>query len=139
MTASSSRTKISTVLDEEERIQQSHRPSSASSSPQSFFNSNSTPSPNRTLALTYASAGLGNAISAICSNPQDLIKVRQQLLLGKDGGKSDFLSIGKEMIRKEGVRSLWNGVTASCIRELTYSTIRIGSYESFKVSRQRER
>jgi len=82
--------------------------------------------------LTYASAGLGNAISAICSNPQDAIKVRQQLLLDKE--RANFLTIGKDMIQKEGLKSLWNGVGASCLRELTYSTIRIGSYESFKVS-----
>lgn len=36
------------------------------------------------------------------------------------------------MIRKEGLKSLWNGVTASCLRELTYSTVRFGLYETFK-------
>lgn len=59
-------------------------------------------------------------------------KVRQQLLL--DRTRASFLSIGAEMARTEGVRSLFNGVTASCLRELSYSTIRMGSYESFKVS-----
>lgn len=36
------------------------------------------------------------------------------------------------MVRKEGIKALWNGVTASCLRELSYSTVRFGLYESFK-------
>lgn len=82
------------------------------------------------LGATFASAGLGNAISAACTNPADIIKVRQQLLVDKT--RANFVGITSDMIRKEGLRSLWNGVTASCLRELTYSTVRFGLYESFK-------
>lgn len=85
--------------------------------------------PTYTLLATFASAGLGNALSAICTNPADIVKVRQQLLLDK---RSNFISITSDMVRKEGLKSLWNGVTASCLRELTYSTVRFGLYESFK-------
>ncbi|PWN91677.1 mitochondrial carrier [Acaromyces ingoldii] len=82
------------------------------------------------LVLTFASAGLGNSLSAICTNPFDIIKVRQQLAV--DRSRASFWSVAASMARNEGVRSWWNGVTASCLREASYSTIRMGSYESFK-------
>lgn len=43
-----------------------------------------------------------------------------------------FYSIGIDMARKEGVLSLMNGFTASMMREIVYSGIRLGSYEYFK-------
>lgn len=89
-----------------------------------------THSPSYTLAATFASAGLGNAISAACTNPADIVKVRQQLLVDKS--RANFVGVAGEMIRKEGIKALWNGVTASCLRELTYSTVRFGLYETFK-------
>lgn len=83
-----------------------------------------------TTSMTYASAGLANVISACFTNPADVIKVRQQLL--KDRARASFLSVATGMIRSEGVVSLWSGVTAACLREGTYSTIRMGGYEPLK-------
>ncbi|CDO77620.1 hypothetical protein BN946_scf184946.g13 [Trametes cinnabarina] len=45
---------------------------------------------------------------------------------------SAFWSIGIEMARKEGVLSLMGGLSASMVRELVYSGIRMGTYEYFK-------
>ncbi len=108
------------------------------------------------IPATFASAGLGNAISAATTNPFDVIKVRQQLLLNRSGSsakssnaaaaastaagveppakpiKANFWSLGREMARREGVLALWSGVTASCLRELSYSTVRMGGYEPAK-------
>lgn len=89
-----------------------------------------THSQSYTLAATFASAGLGNAISAACTNPADIVKVRQQLMIDK--ARANFVGVASEMVRKEGIKALWNGVTASCLRELTYSTVRFGLYETFK-------
>jgi hypothetical protein len=87
-------------------------------------------SSSTTLGLTLLSAGLGNSMSAICTNPADIIKVRQQLQDTR--ARSNFFSIAKSMFRHEGVRSFANGVTATICREMTYSTIRMGTYESFR-------
>ena len=115
------------ALDEEERIS----PPAAASSVDAR---------RAVVAKTFASAGLGNAVSAAITNPFDVIKVRQQLLLQRSSDasgvttiKPNFWSLGKEMARTEGVRSLWSGVTASCLRELSYSTLRMGGYEPLKV------
>ena len=87
-------------------------------------------SPLYTTSMTYASAGMANVISACFTNPADVIKVRQQLL--KDRTRASFLSVALGMFKSEGVLSLWSGVTASCLREGTYSTIRMGGYEPCK-------
>jgi len=51
------------------------------------------------------------------------------------GAKANaFWSVGLQMARNEGVMSLMNGLTASMLRELTYSGIRMGTYEYFKSS-----
>ena len=67
------------------------------------------------------------------SNPQDVIKVRQQLRTHLPGGqKNAFWAVGAEMARTEGVRSMMNGFTASMLREVFYSGLRLGGYEFFK-------
>ena len=67
------------------------------------------------------------------SNPQDVIKVRQQLHTHLPGGqKNAFWAVGAEMARTEGVRSMMNGFTASMLREVFYSGLRLGGYEFFK-------
>ncbi|SPO19892.1 related to mitochondrial uncoupling protein 3 [Ustilago trichophora] len=100
----------------------SHNPSTPQPPP--------THSASYTLAATFASAGLGNAISAACTNPADIVKVRQQLKVDKT--RANFIGVASDMVKKEGIKALWNGVTASCLRELTYSTVRFGLYETFK-------
>lgn len=74
------------------------------------------------------------AASAV-SNPLDIIKVRQQLQTQIPGARSNtFWFVGIEMGRTEGVLSLMNGFSASMLRELVYSGLRLGSYEYFKDS-----
>ena len=49
------------------------------------------------------------------------------------GSKANaFWTVGVQMARSEGMLSLMNGLTASMLRELTYSGIRMGTYEYFK-------
>lgn len=79
---------------------------------------------------TFAAAGTGNALSACCTNPFDVVKVRQQLAY--DRARASFPAVAMAMVRNEGPLSLWSGVTASCLRELSYSTIRMGGYEPIK-------
>ncbi|KAI0050032.1 mitochondrial carrier [Auriscalpium vulgare] len=67
------------------------------------------------------------------TNPLDIIKVRQQLRTQAPGGQANaFWAVGVQMARTEGAMSLMNGLTASMLREVTYSGIRMGTYEYFK-------
>lgn len=85
--------------------------------------------------LIFTAAALGNMWASAVTNPLDIIKVRQQLRTQAPGAKaSAFWSVGLQMARSEGVMSLMNGLTASMLREVTYSGIRMGTYEYFKNS-----
>jgi dicarboxylate transporter 10 len=48
------------------------------------------------------------------------------------------LTILRVTIAKSGVRSLYTGVSASILRQMTYSLVRLGSYEKMKLSLSRE-
>jgi len=48
------------------------------------------------------------------------------------------LTVLRKSIAKSGVRSLYTGVTASILRQMTYSLVRLGTYEKMKLSLSRE-
>jgi dicarboxylate transporter 10 len=55
------------------------------------------------------------------------------------GAKSiSALAVLRKTIAKSGVRSLYTGVTASILRQMTYSLVRLGSYEKMKLSLSRD-
>ncbi|EIW62568.1 mitochondrial carrier [Trametes versicolor FP-101664 SS1] len=84
-------------------------------------------------ALKFVGAAISNMVSSAICNPTDIVKVRQQLRRQTPGASgSSFWSVGVEMARKEGVLSLTGGLSASMLRELVYSGIRMGTYEFFK-------
>lgn len=64
--------------------------------------------------------GISNAISATVTNPADLVKVRQQLYVKQGSGLSPgFVSTLVGMVKNEGFLSLYNGVSASILREMS--------------------
>ncbi|OCH88282.1 mitochondrial carrier [Obba rivulosa] len=90
-------------------------------------------SSSKNYALKYVAAAISNMAASGVSNPLDIIKVRQQLRTQTPGSRANaFWSVGVEMARVEGVRSLLNGFSASMLREVVYSGLRLGSYEFFK-------
>ncbi|CAG9767188.1 unnamed protein product [Ceutorhynchus assimilis] len=73
--------------------------------------------------------GISSALAACVTHPLDLLKVQLQT---QQEGK---LSLGKltvHIIKTEGVFALYNGLSASLTRQLTYSTTRFGIYEVLK-------
>ena len=48
------------------------------------------------------------------------------------GKKPSIYSTLRHTIRKTGVRSMYTGLSASLMRQMSYSLVRIGSYESIK-------
>ena len=91
----------------------------------------------RSLALKSTAGGLSCAIISTCLNPMDNTKVRLQVQsqLGATTGKhySGFINALTKTIRNEGITTLFTrGLTASMIREMTYSSMRMGLYDFFK-------
>ncbi|KAK6643346.1 hypothetical protein RUM43_004851 [Polyplax serrata] len=73
--------------------------------------------------------GLASAGAACCTHPLDLLKVQLQT---QQEGKTSIIRLTLNIINKHGILSLYNGLTASLMRQLTYSTTRFGIYEIAK-------
>ena len=73
--------------------------------------------------------GLASAGAASCTHPLDLIKVHLQT---HQDGKLSIVSLTKYIVKNEGLTALYNGLSASLLRQLTYSTTRFGIYEISK-------
>jgi len=73
--------------------------------------------------------GLASAGAACCTHPLDLIKVHLQT---QQEGKVSAVRTAINIVKKQGIFALYNGLTASLLRQLTYSTTRFGIYEVSK-------
>lgn len=85
--------------------------------------------------------GVASCVATLVSHPFDLTKVRLQTTIGKQSQQVFFITTKgrRPMIhtmwwisRNEGVKALYNGLSASLLRQGTYSTIRFGLYDKFK-------
>uniref|UniRef100_A0A336M4C8 CSON000859 protein n=1 Tax=Culicoides sonorensis TaxID=179676 RepID=A0A336M4C8_CULSO len=85
----------------------------------------SLPDPKSKLSRWYF-GGLASAGAACCTHPLDLLKVTLQT---QQEGKLSILQLTGKVIRQQGVLALYNGLSASLLRQLTYSTTRFGIYE----------
>ncbi|XP_018898252.1 mitochondrial dicarboxylate carrier [Bemisia tabaci] len=70
--------------------------------------------------------GLASAGAACCTHPLDLLKV---MLQTQQEGKVSALKLAVTISKEQGVGALYNGLSASLCRQLTYSTVRFGIYE----------
>ncbi|XP_064477959.1 mitochondrial dicarboxylate carrier-like [Ornithodoros turicata] len=71
--------------------------------------------------------GLAGAMAACCTHPLDLLKVHMQT--HGVAARLSLLGTAATVVRMEGIPGLYNGLTASVLRQLTYSTTRFGIYE----------
>ncbi|XP_001605171.1 mitochondrial dicarboxylate carrier [Nasonia vitripennis] len=70
--------------------------------------------------------GLASAGAACVTHPLDLLKVHLQT---QQEGKLSIVKLTVNIVKKQGITALYNGLTASLLRQLTYSTVRFGVYE----------
>ncbi|CAH1793748.1 unnamed protein product [Owenia fusiformis] len=73
--------------------------------------------------------GLASAGAACCTHPLDLLKVHLQT---QQKAELKLTGMAVKIVRTQGVLALYNGLTASLLRQLTYSMTRFGIYESVK-------
>lgn len=74
--------------------------------------------------------GSASSMAACVTHPLDLVKVRLQTRTG-DMPKSMSGTV-MHIIKNGGLRGLYSGLSASLLRQLTYSTTRFGIYEELK-------
>ncbi|KAK5635212.1 hypothetical protein RRF57_010924 [Xylaria bambusicola] len=82
------------------------------------------------VAYPFWFGGSASSMAACVTHPLDLVKVRMQLSAA-DGPKTMSGTI-MHILRKSGPRGLYDGLTASLLRQMTYSTVRFGVYEDLK-------
>ncbi|KAJ1922214.1 hypothetical protein H4219_000076 [Mycoemilia scoparia] len=85
-------------------------------------------------AQPFYLGGLAACASVSISHPLDLIKVRLQTQTG--GGSS--LGVIKSIYKNEGPLGFYSGLSAAVFRQLTYSTVRFGVYDTLKQHYQDE-
>ncbi|KAM7536263.1 hypothetical protein Aperf_G00000086716 [Anoplocephala perfoliata] len=73
--------------------------------------------------------GIASAMAAACTHPLDLLKVHLQTQQQKEFG---MIRMCIRVFKTDGILGLYNGLSASLLRQLTYSMTRFGVYESYK-------
>ncbi|PPQ64738.1 hypothetical protein CVT26_002682 [Gymnopilus dilepis] len=74
-------------------------------------------------------------VAASCTHPLDVTKVRMQTLHIEPGSKRpSTAAVIRTSISKSGFRSLYAGLSASLMRQMSYSLVRLGAYEKMKAS-----
>ncbi|KAJ5038088.1 uncharacterized protein L3040_006959 [Drepanopeziza brunnea f. sp. 'multigermtubi'] len=74
--------------------------------------------------------GSSSCFAACVTHPLDLVKVRLQTRYG-DAPKTMVATFG-HILRSDGMLGLYSGLSASLLRQITYSTTRFGIYEQLK-------
>lgn len=73
--------------------------------------------------------GLASAGAACCTHPLDLLKVHMQT---QQQGKITIFGQTKKVLQTDGILGLYYGLSASLVRQLTYSTTRFAVYDVAK-------
>ncbi|KAJ1657373.1 hypothetical protein IWQ61_003214 [Dispira simplex] len=74
--------------------------------------------------------GFSASVATVCTHPLDLVKVRLQT--NHSGPSRGMFSTLVAVGRHEGLLALFNGLSASLLRQATYSTVRFGVYDIVK-------
>ena len=82
---------------------------------------------------TFASAGLGGVFGWIIVHPFNTAAVKMSLasMSGNTEVKSFFPFLGS-VVKKEGLMSLYDGLSAGITRQIFYATSRFGLFETFR-------
>ncbi|KAJ7102422.1 mitochondrial carrier [Mycena belliarum] len=77
--------------------------------------------------------GVAASMASSCTHPLDFAKVRMQTLETAPGVKKpSILAVLRTSIEQSGIRSVYTGLTASWMRQMSYSLVRLGTYEELK-------
>ncbi|KAJ7655304.1 mitochondrial carrier [Mycena polygramma] len=77
--------------------------------------------------------GVAASMAASCTHPLDFAKVRMQTMETAPGGKKpSILAVLRTSVEHSGIRSVYTGLTASWLRQMSYSLVRLGAYEEIK-------
>ncbi|KAF9877676.1 hypothetical protein CkaCkLH20_04811 [Colletotrichum karsti] len=91
---------------------------------------------NGSVRYPFWFGGSASSMAACVTHPLDLVKVRLQVR--RPDAPKNMVGTFAHIVRNDGVTGLYNGLSASLLRQMTYSTVRFGVYEELKVRMTRE-
>eukprot|EP00953_Heterococcus_sp_UTEX-ZZ885_P009218 5455-Heterococcus_DN1.PRE.1 len=80
---------------------------------------------------TFLVAGMSGISAWLFIHPFDVVKVRMQLM-GSAGAGSGAVSAAREVVKSQGIRGLYAGLSAAITRQAVYTTARLGLYDIIK-------
>ena len=78
----------------------------------------------------FVLGGTSGMLATCVTQPLDLIKTRMQVSKVTGGARPSTFSVIAGVIRNEGFTKLYSGLSASMLRQATYTTTRLGIYGS---------
>lgn len=73
----------------------------------------------------FVTGGAAASIATVCIQPIDMVKVRMQL----GGGTTNPIAMAQQMIAKDGFFTLYRGLSAGILRQMTYGMSRLGIFQ----------
>jgi len=86
---------------------------------------------NNVITYPFWFGGSSSSLAACVTHPLDLIKVRLQTQQ-HGAAKKNMVQMFSHVVKTDGYAGLYKGLSASLLRQLTYSTVRFGIYEKLK-------
>ena len=68
--------------------------------------------------------------------PLDLVKTRMQVCVVSDRTRPSSLSVLLGVVKNEGPRTLYKGLTAGLLRQATYTTTRLGKFLIIQLAKE---
>jgi solute carrier family 25 oxoglutarate transporter 11 len=85
--------------------------------------------------VEFVIGGLAGMSGWMFVHPFDFLKTRLQLAgEGQSGARRGPVQVLTTVIKQEGVKALYSGLSAALMRQATYTTVRLGTYENLKGS-----
>ena len=86
--------------------------------------------PLLTTAKPFLVGSIAGSVATCCIQPMDMVKTRIQLS-ATNGGVTNPLTIGSQLLRDEGFSGLYSGLSAGILRQVVYTGSRLGLYDMF--------
>ncbi|CEI65254.1 hypothetical protein FVEN_g6314 [Fusarium venenatum] len=83
-----------------------------------------------TIRYPFWFGGSASSMAACVTHPLDLVKVRLQMRTGN--APKNMVGTFVHIVRNDGPLGLYSGISASLLRQMSYSTVRFGVYEEIK-------
>ncbi|KAM5342961.1 hypothetical protein ACJ41O_013927 [Fusarium nematophilum] len=91
-----------------------------------------------TVRYPFWFGGSASSLAACVTHPLDLVKVRSVRLQMRTGNApKNMVGTFVHILRSDGPLGLYSGISASLLRQMTYSTARFGIYEELKTRMSR--